>query len=170
VRGTDDDAVREIRNGRFQLAVPPPAEPYEPSYAESTWDDPDFGVVVDIWIVVTDDFEEPYYQDTVTGDGSSGCSGDTTYDPYDESYESGGCEGDLFATDETGYDTGGCGSGSDTYEDTGSGGCEGDTSSDDSWGCGDDEYAAARPPRRLLALALPALAIFVTRSILKRRR
>ncbi len=157
---TDDDQVREIRNGRFELDVPPAAgEIYDTGYPESAWDDPDFGVIIEIWVTVEDEYD------------------DTWDDGYDDgTYDSGGCEGDTYDEYDT-YDyddSGGCDGGDWTSSDTDSGGCEGDTYDDTSGGfdcdCEGDAAMAARPSRRAFALFLPVFAIFLTRSLLRRRR
>jgi hypothetical protein len=171
--GSDDDIVREIRNGRFELDTAPPAgEVSECPWPESSWDDPDFGVIIEIWVYPEDEYDDAYDDEDHE---STGCEDDST---YEDSYydDSGGCEGDTYYEEDSYYDdSGGCDTGSgdtSTYDD--SSGCEGDTyDGGDSGGCdceGDSALAARRPSRRTFALFVPAFAIFLTRSILGRRR
>ncbi len=155
---TDDDEVREIRNGRFELDVKPASgDAYDTGYPESAWDDPDFGVIIEIWVYPDDTYDD-YYVDTP-----------------DDTYDSGGCEGDTYDEEDTVDDSGGCDAGDWTSSDTSSGGCEGDTYDDTSSdvGCdceGDTAVTARRPSRRSFALFVPVFAIFLTRSLLRRRR
>jgi hypothetical protein len=156
------DQVREIRNGQFEVAAPAPAAEYSDApYAESTWDDPDFGIVIDIWVVVTDE-TDPVYEEPA--------------DPADWSdYDSGGCEGDTYDSDDSYYhdESSGCESGDWDTTDTDSGGCEGDTYDDDSdsgFDCEGDSVEAARPSPRAMAMLLPLLALFLTRSLVRRGR
>ncbi|MBW2261071.1 MAG: hypothetical protein JRG91_03780 [Deltaproteobacteria bacterium] len=173
---TGDDEVREIRNGRFELDDQPAVgDTYDVSYPESAWDDPDFGVVIEIWVYPDGEYDDDYYEDDTYSSG--GCTGDEYQDDtYDDTYDSGGCEGDTYDdTYDYTYDSGGCDSGDWTSSDTDSGGCEGDTYDDTSGdtGCdceGDSALTASRPSRRTFALFVPVFAIFITRSLLRRRR
>ena len=161
VEGTDDDEVREIRSGRFEAASsPPPGVVYEPPYADTSWDDPDFGLIIEIWVTSETD-DTTYYEDDTAG----GCEGDTYDDSYDDDYS--GCSSDTY--DDPYYDDSGCGSDT-TFGD--SSGCEGDTydgGTDGGCSCeGDDTYASSGPDRRALALLLPVLALFSVRSLRRR--
>ena len=168
--GTDDDEVREIRNGRFELEqAPATGDTYDTGYTDSTWDDPDFGVIIEIWVYPDGTYDD-YYEDEPAG---SGCEGDTYDDSYDDSYDSGGCDGDTYdGTYDDTYDSGGCDSGDWSSSDTDTSGCEGDTFGDTAGGCEceGDTAMAARPSRRAFALFVPVFAIFLTRSLLRRRR
>jgi hypothetical protein len=173
-RSTEDDEVREIRNGRFQLDHAPAAEPYDPATHESYWDDPDFGVVVEIWVYPDGEYDDTYYEDDYY---ESGCGSDEYYGEdaaHDDTYDSGGCEGDTYEEDPY-ADSGGCDSDDWSSSEYDSGGCEGDTYDEEAggYGCdceGDSAVTARGPGRRAFALFVPAFAIFLTRSVLRRRK
>ncbi len=151
--GTTDDRIREIANAVFEIEgyvnSDAPAGVYVP---DDAWDDHWISPsLVTIVYYPYDPYVDSYYHDegyssgcegdTYEDDTGSGCSGDTWDDSYDtSSSDSSGCSGD-------------------TYDDGAGSGCEGD-------------YAlfAPRQPRRLMALFIPAAAVFATRSLLSRRR
>lgn len=162
--GTPDDEIREIRNATFQIEGHLGTDsPRCVDVSEDGWEDPWYGTgIVEVTYYPYDPWDSSYYQEEGYADTSSGCQGDTYDDGWDDDYgeTSGGCSGDT-------YDD-------PAYYDGSSSGCEGDTydDSDPEWDCEDDEYAlsAPRPPRRLLAFLMPGIALFFTRSILRRKR
>jgi len=176
-RGTDDDAVREIRNGRFELTEVPERGTYDVGYTDHAWSDPSFGFRVDVW-VVEEPWDEDHYGAYDEGwDDGSGCSGDSYDDSWDDTYDddwsddSSGCEGDTYddSSDVWGDDTSGCsGDGWDdttTYDD--SSGCEGDTWEGEESGCA---IGTGRPDTGCISFLIPFAGILLVRSLLRRHK